>query len=137
VSDASASWMADASAGAVLWYNTPVRCEMGDVSVVSENVLKEIVERLRDRFQAERVILFGSQARGTADDRSDVDVLVVCPIRSNRRRMMVEMDRALSGLGIARDIIVLAPEEYDRDRLIPGTVARPAWLEGRVLYERG
>lgn len=105
--------------------------------MVSESVLKEIVERLRDRFQAERMILFGSQARGTADDRSDVDVLVVCPIRSNRRRMMVEMDRALSGLGIARDIIVLAPEEYDRDRFIPGTVARPAWLEGRVLYERG
>jgi hypothetical protein len=45
------------------------------------------------------------------------------------------MDRALSGLGFARDVLVLTPEEFERDRHIPGTVARPAWREGIVLYE--
>jgi hypothetical protein len=45
------------------------------------------------------------------------------------------MDRALRGLGFARDIIVLTPEEFERDRNIPGTVARPAWQEGKVIYE--
>ena len=104
--------------------------------MVSEAVLDEIVKRLAEKFQPERVILFGSQAKGTADDRSDVDLLVVCPLRTARRKLMVEMDRALSGVGIARDVVVLSPEEYERDRLIPGTVARPAWLEGRVLYEQ-
>ncbi len=104
--------------------------------MVSENVLKEVCRRLFDKFDPERVILFGSLARGTADDRSDVDLLVVCSIHSNRRKVMVDMDRALAGLGIARDIVVLTPEEYEEDRKIPGTVARPAWLEGRVLYER-
>ena len=48
---------------------------------------------------------------------------------------MVAMDRALRGIGFARDIIVLTPEEFDRDRHIPGTIARPASLEGRVIYE--
>ena len=48
---------------------------------------------------------------------------------------MVAMDRALRGLDMATDIIVLTPEEFDRDRHIPGTVARPAWREGIVLYE--
>lgn len=48
---------------------------------------------------------------------------------------MVAMDRALGGLGIARDVIVLTPEEYERDRKIVGTVARPASLEGKVLYD--
>jgi hypothetical protein len=48
---------------------------------------------------------------------------------------MVKMDRALKGLPIARDIMVLTPEEFERDRHIPGTVARPAWKEGKVLYE--
>jgi hypothetical protein len=37
---------------------------------------------------------------------------------------------------IARDIVVLTPREFERDRSIPGTVARPAAAEGRVLYER-
>ena len=48
---------------------------------------------------------------------------------------MVAMDRILRGLPIARDIIILTPEEYERDKGIPGTIARPASREGRVLYE--
>jgi len=104
--------------------------------MISEQVLSEATERLVAEFQPHRVILFGSQVRGTADERSDVDLLVVCPIMGSRRALMVRMDRVLRGLGFARDVIVLTPEEFERDRQIPGTVARPAWLEGRVLYER-
>jgi predicted nucleotidyltransferase len=103
--------------------------------MVSEQTLKGVVKRLVDGFQPHRIILFGSQARQTADKRSDVDILVICPINGSRRELMVAMDRALKGLGIARDIIVLTPEEFETDRQIPGTVARPAALEGRVLYE--
>ena len=47
---------------------------------------------------------------------------------------MVAMDRALRGLGFARDIIILTPEEFERDRYIPGTIARPAWQESMVIY---
>jgi len=104
--------------------------------MITEQILAKVVERLAVRFQPHKIILFGSQARGTADERSDVDILVVCPIEGSRRALMVAMDRALKGLGLARDIVVLTPEEFERDRQIPGTVARPAWLEGKVLYER-
>ena len=71
-----------------------------------------------------------------ADERSDVDIMVVCPIEKNRRTLMVAMDMALKGLGIARDIVVLSPEEFEIDRHIPGSIARPAFLEGKILYER-
>jgi len=104
--------------------------------MVSESTLNEVVKRLVEQFHPTRIILFGSQARGTADHRSDVDLLVVCPVTGRKRDLMVAMDRALSGLGIARDVIVLTPEEYERNRDIPGTVARPAALEGKVLYDR-
>ena len=104
--------------------------------MVSEEVLQEVTERLVQQFAPERIILFGSQARGTADARSDVDLLVICPLSGRRRDMMVAMDLSLNGLGIARDIMILTPEEYERDRQIPGTIARPASIQGRVLYER-
>jgi len=104
--------------------------------MVAPSVLQEAVKRLVEGFEPTRIILFGSQARGTADDRSDVDLLVVCHITGRRRDLMVAMDRALGGLGIARDVVILTPEEFERDRHIPGTVARPAWLEGKVLYDR-
>lgn len=103
--------------------------------MVAENILNEVTKRLVEQFAPTRIILFGSQARGTADDRSDVDLLVVCAVNGRKRDLMVAMDRALSGLGIARDVIVQTPEEYDRNRKIPGTIARPAALEGRVLYD--
>ena len=104
--------------------------------MVAERVLHKVTQRLVEQFEPMRIILFGSQARGTADDRSDVDLLVVCPVNGKKRDLMVAMDRALNGLGIARDVVVLTPEEFERDRHIPGTVARPAWLEGKVLYDR-
>ena len=104
--------------------------------MISVDIIQEASRRLVEQFQPQRIILFGSHARGTADDRSDVDLLVVCPIQGSRRKLMVEMDRALRGVGFARDIMVLTPEEYERDRQIPGTIARPAWKEGKVLYEQ-
>lgn len=104
--------------------------------MISEQVLNQARDRLVAKFKPHRVILFGSQARGTADERSDVDLLVVCPLAGSRRSLMIAMDRALSGLGFARDVVALTPEEFERDRYIPGTVARPASLEGKVLYER-
>ena len=104
--------------------------------MLAEGVLQEATRRLVQQFAPQRIILFGSQARGTADPKSDVDLLVVCTLSGRRREMMVAMDLALNGLGIARDIVILTPEEYERDREIPGTVARPASIHGRVLYDR-
>jgi predicted nucleotidyltransferase len=104
--------------------------------MVSENIIQQAAQRLVERFHPQRIILFGSHARSTADDRSDVDLLVICPLLSPRRELMVAMDRSLRGLNIARDIIVMSPEEFERDRHIPGTLARPAWREGKILYEK-
>jgi predicted nucleotidyltransferase len=53
---------------------------------------------LVEQFHPQRVILFGSQARGTADARSDADLLVICPVppgQGSRRGLMVatKLDR--------------------------------------------
>ncbi len=103
--------------------------------MISDEVLNEVKRRLVEGFHPDKIILFGSQARGTADDRSDVDILVICPVADNRRTLTLAMDSSLWGLRLARDIVILTPEEYERDLRIPGTIARPASLEGRVLYE--
>ena len=103
---------------------------------VTEQQIKGIRERLVARFRPRRIILFGSQARGTADARSDFDLLVVCSVRRKRRAIVTAMYDALADLRIAMDLVVLTPREFELDRQIPGTIARPAWLEGRVIYER-
>jgi len=103
--------------------------------MITDKILKEITNRLVDGFHPDNIILFGSQARGTANKYSDVDILVICPTKGNRRALTLDMYRALESLDIAKDIVVLTKDEFERNRKIPGTIARPAWLEGRVLYE--
>lgn len=93
-----------------------------------------IKEKLTEKFKPEKVILFGSQARMDSDKNSDVDLLVITNPNGNRRKLMVEMDRALKGLNYARDIIILSSTEFEKDKLIAGTVARYAFKEGRVIY---
>jgi uncharacterized protein len=104
--------------------------------MVSEEILKEVTRRLVEGFHPDKIILFGSQARGTADDRSDVDILVICPVSDNRRTLTLSMDRSLKGMRLARDIVILTPEEYELDNDIPGTISRYVHLEGKTLYER-
>lgn len=111
------------------------RGRTGILDMVAESVLSEATRRLVEQFRPRRVILFGSQARGTSEDRSDVDLLVICDVGDDRWTLTLAMDRSLAGLPIARDIIILTPDEYERDRHIPGTIARPAAKEGRVLYD--
>jgi predicted nucleotidyltransferase len=102
--------------------------------MISNEILNEIEQRLVDRFHPDKIILFGSQARGTADDRSDVDILVIGRFEGERRRVALAMDRALGDLEYAFDVLISTPEEFEVDRLIPGTVSRYADKEGRVLY---
>ncbi|MCX7016961.1 MAG: nucleotidyltransferase domain-containing protein [Candidatus Sumerlaeota bacterium] len=103
--------------------------------MVDEKIIQEAAKRLAERFQPWKIVLFGSQARGEAGPRSDVDLLVVCDCEGRRRRLMVEMNAALGGLGFAKDIVVITPEEMELDSQIVGTVARSAAREGRLLYE--
>ena len=93
-----------------------------------------IVERIVERFHPERIILFGSRARGTARLDSDVDLLVVMPFTGSRLRLAVEIRKTLRGLGVAKDIVIMTPEEFAVRKEIPGTIAYPAAREGQVLH---
>ncbi len=45
--------------------------------MISTQLKDEIKRRLLDKFDLKKIILFGSQARGTSDNKSDVDLLVI------------------------------------------------------------
>ena len=106
--------------------------------MISKKRIQEAARRLADAFHPDRIMLFGSYARGTADERSDVDFLVITNAarRRNRAKMTAEMDRTLWGMGMAKDIVILTPDEFEEDKDIPGTIARYVSKEGRLLYER-
>lgn len=92
--------------------------------------------RLVTQFQPERIILFGSHARGTAGPDSDVDLLVILPVTGSKRAKQIEMRVALHDIRVPKNIIVATPEEVARRGHIVGTLMRPALREGKVLYVR-
>ena len=102
----------------------------------TDQAIQAMVERLVDHFDPDQIILFGSQARGTAMPGSDVDLLVIMPVIGSKREKRVEMRVALHDITVPKDILLATPEEDLRDKDLVGTLIRPALLEGRVLYAR-
>ena len=98
--------------------------------------MDEMVRRIVDRFRPEKIILFGSFARGTASEDSDADILVVMPVKGSKRKQATEIDISLLGLDLPTDVIVATPEEVEKYRNQIGTIIHPALREGKVLYER-
>ena len=98
--------------------------------------IDRMVRRIVKRFNPERVILFGSHARGEAGPDSDVDLLVVMPVSGSKFDMALELRAALREFAIPKDIIVTSPEDFEWRKEIPGTIERPAAIEGKVLYAR-
>ena len=97
----------------------------------------EMVRIIVERFRPERIVLFGSHARGAAGPSSDVDLLVVARVDGSKRRFAAEIDVALAHLRVPKDVVVATPDEVERSRDAPGSICRSAVREGKVVYERG
>jgi predicted nucleotidyltransferase len=103
------------------------------------SVLEQIdrmVKRIVKQFHPEKIILFGSLARGDAGPDSDVDLLVVMDFEGSKLDKTVEVRVALGNLPVPTDIILSRPEDFAWRKEIVGTIEYPATREGKVLYAR-
>jgi predicted nucleotidyltransferase len=98
--------------------------------------IDRIVKRIVRKFHPEKVILFGSQARGDAGIDSDVDLLIVMAFHGSARQKELEIRRALPDDLLPLDVIVTTPKDFMWRKEIVGTIEWPAAREGRILYAR-
>ncbi|MBN2020841.1 MAG: nucleotidyltransferase domain-containing protein [Sedimentisphaerales bacterium] len=101
-----------------------------------EQKIDAMVKRIVRRFKPVKIILFGSYAKGTAGPDSDVDLLIVMPVRGSLHKKAVEIGVALHDIEIPKDVIVVTPEEFEWRKDIIGTIECPAVREGQVLYAK-
>ncbi len=94
-----------------------------------------MVDRIVGQFEPSRVVLFGSWARGTAIEGSDVDLLVVMNHVTDKRRAAIEMRRSLGDLPVSKDIVVATHDEIASRGHVVGTVLHAALRDGVVVYE--
>jgi len=107
---------------------------------VTDDLLDRMVQAIVAEVDPERVILFGSRARGDEREDSDVDPVVIeaepfGPGRS-RRKELARLYRALTGFLVPADVLVYSHEDVDYWRDSLNHVLARALREGRTLYER-
>ena len=102
----------------------------------TEQLLAEMVTRIRTVSRPERIILFGSRARGTDRPESDYDLLVILPSRQPRYRRAGRFYTALADLPVEAEVLVYTPAEVREWSMVPEAFVTTAAREGRVLYER-
>jgi predicted nucleotidyltransferase len=103
-------------------------------TVIDQRLLDRLVAKIVETAQPRRIILFGSAARGQMGPHSDLDLLVVMPDGIHRRQTAQRLYRALAGLGVAKDIVVVTESDVRELGDEPSLVIQPALREGRQLY---
>lgn len=106
---------------------------MGNRSDIQKTI-DEIVDRIVEVADPLRIVVFGSAAGGEMDSDSDIDVLVVMPDGVHRRRTSQRLYRALAGLGVAKDIVVVTESDVENYGENPSLVIRPALEHGEEVY---
>jgi predicted nucleotidyltransferase len=102
---------------------------------LSPSLSKEIVRRIRATAEPEKIILFGSQARGENTANSDLDLFIIINSDLPRYKRAVPFYQALAGLGKAKDIVVYTPAEVAEWQTASCSLVATVLREGQVLYE--
>ena len=102
---------------------------------IDSGLIEEIVERITRVARPDRVILFGSAAAGNLTRDSDLDLLVLERDVHDAREEGRRLREALSGLGIAVDLIVMRTARFEETKEVVGGIAHPANKYGKVIYE--
>lgn len=108
---------------------------MGESIDTSDSGLAMVLDRIVPALHPEAVYLFGSRARGTNRADSDYDLLVVMADDTPSDKLnMLRAFEATNGLNVAVDVIPCRRSVFERKKLVPGTLSRSVWSEGRLVY---
>ncbi|MDY7001274.1 MAG: nucleotidyltransferase domain-containing protein [Thermodesulfobacteriota bacterium] len=96
--------------------------------------LQELVQRIQKASTPLRVLLFGSGAKGVMGAQSDLDVLVVVPEGTHKRKTAQDIHRKLVGFRTPVDVIVATPDILEKHKDTVGLIYKTALAQGREIY---
>jgi len=106
------------------------------IDKVDDFLIQEVVDRIVESVDPERIILFGSHAYGIPYEGSDLDILTVMHSDLPRYKRSVPVYRALAGLLIPKDVLVYTPEEIEEWSEVPQAFVTTIIKKGKVIYEK-
>ena len=109
---------------------------LAKVKQANEDLLQEVVKRIVQSFNPQKIILFGSYAYGKPHEGSDLDILVIMESNLPRYKRSIPIYRVLADLLIPMDILVYTPEEVEAWKDVPQAFVTSILKKGKVLYEK-
>jgi uncharacterized protein len=106
-----------------------------DARLVNEKVIDSVTRSIVEHFHPERIILFGSQARGDARRDSDLDLCVIMETSERPVKRSIKIASIFKGRYWPMDIVVYTPQEFDEWRQVKGFLIHTIDTEGKVLYD--
>lgn len=102
------------------------------------DLLGDLVRRVVHAIAPEKILLFGSRARGDHRPDSDIDLLIIQQSSRPRHERAIPVHAALSGLPVEVDteVVVYTPEEVEERKGSPAAFVTTALREGKVIYEK-
>jgi predicted nucleotidyltransferase len=108
--------------------------------MLTDTALHTMISVIAQTVSPERVLLFGSHARGDATENSDVDLMVILPTLGgsgqSRREITGKLYRELARFKVPKDILIYSHDEVEQWKDSPNHVVAIGLREGRVLYEQ-
>ena len=104
--------------------------------MINESKLKQIAALIGIAANAERVVLFGSHARGEANENSDVDLMIIADSNLPRFKRSRKLYTLLKPYPFAMDLLVFTPQEVEKGKRSHVTFISMILKEGKTLYVR-
>jgi predicted nucleotidyltransferase len=115
----------------------PRQRELIPLDPITPELLSEVVRRIVEAIDPDKIILFGSCARGTLHENSDIDLLVIKAGVKHKRRVASEIYGLFWDKTIEMDVLVTTPEDIAFALAHGNSFIKYDILEeGKVLYER-
>lgn len=100
------------------------------------SALRHLVEIISHEIEPDRIILFGSRARGDNEEKSDYDICVLKTGVEHRRKLAKQIYRLLYDLGVPVDVVVETPERFEQLKDNRFMIYKDIAKHGQVIYER-
>ncbi len=103
---------------------------------ITQEKITEIIDRIVESVHPYKIYLFGSRAKGTEREDSDIDLLIIADMEGPRHRRSLSIRRLFPGRNFGMDVLVFKPEEFERQKVLVNSISYIVSKEGKIVYER-
>jgi uncharacterized protein len=104
--------------------------------MIDTNKINEVVARIADKFNPDKIILFGSYASGNPNKDSDLDLLIIQDTDLPMHKRGLDIRLSLIGTMIPIDVLVYTKTEFDEEKNKRYSFLNSAIKNSKILYER-